>query len=471
MASPRAEQLRATPLFSELADEHLERLAERTESLHLRPGDHLIREGDIANDLFVVVSGELDITKRSGNAEVYLNRVGPGSIQGEIAGLERGRRMASVQAVDEVEVLRIPSEAMGDLLAAGPDAVLALIRTITARLRGMEEALRQREKLAGLGTLAAGLAHELNNPAAAIRRSADALVDATAERKRAAAGIAGVDPRLAALVTAAPSEAGRDLDPLARADRIDEVAAVLRTAGLPESEQPDEAAGRLVGAGWTPADVHRALGGVAAEQVGPAVRWMASVAAADELLAEIQMAAERISAIVGAVKGYTYLDQAPIQRFNVCKGIDDTLLILAHKLRGIEVTRDYAADLPPIEGWGSELNQVWTNILDNAADAMGGSGTIGITVRRTEPGGVRVEICDSGPGIPPEALPRIFEPFFTTKGPGVGTGLGLHLSHNIVVQHGGTMDVESEPGRTCFAIVLPATVPPRAPSTASAASS
>jgi len=459
VASPRAEQLRATPLFAELADEYLERLAGHAQPLHLTPGEYLIQEGDRAEDLYLVVVGELEITKRSGNADVYVNRVGPGSIQGEIAGLERGQRMASVRAVDQVEVLRIPYEALGDLLSAGPEAVLALIRTITGRLRGMEEALRQREKLAGLGTLAAGLAHELNNPAAAIRRSAGSLAEAIRQRNEAASAIVTGDPRLATLLGARPSDAGVTLDALTRADRVDEIAAALREAGLPETADPDQSAGMLVTAGWTAADVRAAAAGFAPAEVEAAVRWLASVATADELLSEVQMAAERISAIVGAVKGYAYLDQAPVQRFNVYRGIDDTLLILAHKLRDISVTRDYAPDLPEIEGWGSELNQVWTNLLDNAADAMDGKGEISIRVERTDAGGVRVTICDSGPGIPPATLSKIFEPFFTTKPPGVGTGLGLHLSHNIVVQHGGTLDVESKPGRTCFEVVLPPTLP------------
>jgi signal transduction histidine kinase len=261
------------------------------------------------------------------------------------------------------------------------------------------------------------------------------------------------------LIGASPSEAGRPLDALTRADRTDEIATALRGAGLPDSASPEQAAGQLTAAGWTAADVQGALSGFEPAAVEPAVRWLASVATADELLAEIQMAAERISAIVGAVKGYAYLDQAPVQRFNVCRGIDDTLLILAHKLTGITVTRDYAPDLPEIEGWGSELNQVWTNLLDNAADAMGGQGEISIRVERTDAGGVCVTICDSGPGIPPATLSKIFEPFFTTKPLGMGTGLGLHLSHNIVVQHGGTLDVESAPGRTCFEVVLPPTLP------------
>jgi signal transduction histidine kinase len=175
------------------------------------------------------------------------------------------------------------------------------------------------------------------------------------------------------------------------------------------------------------------------------------------------MAAGRISAIVAATKGYTYLDQAPVQRLAVTKGIDDTLVILEHKLGDIAVRRDYATDLPEIEGWGSELNQVWTNILDNAIDALNGHGEITIRAAPGDPDGVEVTICDNGPGIPPDTLAKLFEPFFTTKPPGSGTGLGLHLSHNIVVQHGGEIEVESKPGETCFRVILPATLPKSPP--------
>ena len=452
-------QLRASPLFAEVPDEPLLRLAETVEPLHLEPGDALIREGDPAEDLFVVVSGELEIRKRSGKAEVALTRVGPGSIQGEIAAFERSRRMASVYAVTRCEVLRLPFESVRTMLSADPDVATALLRTVTSRLRGMEEALRQREKLAALGTLAAGLAHELNNPAAAIRRSASELVEVTRERNAAAVGIAVGHPQLEALVGATPSRAGEVLDALARADRTDEIAEALRAAGLSEDAGPDDAAGSLTSAGWTADDLRSALTGLERAALPAAVAWLSSVASGEELLAEIQMAAGRISAIVGATKGYAYLDQAPVQRFAVTRGIDDTLVILEHKLGDIAVHRDYAPDLPEIEGWGSELNQVWTNILDNAIDAMDGHGEITIGVTPIDGGGVTVRICDSGPGIPPETLAKLFEPFFTTKPVGVGSGLGLHLSNNIVVQHGGTIDVESKPGLTCFEVSLPATLP------------
>jgi signal transduction histidine kinase len=199
------------------------------------------------------------------------------------------------------------------------------------------------------------------------------------------------------------------------------------------------------------------------EHAREAAAWLAATATVETLIGEVRMAGDRISEIVGAVKSYAYLDQAPVQRIDVRKGLDDTLVILRQKLKGgIEVTRDYAPDLPEIEGWGSELNQVWTNLIDNAADAMDGRGAISIKAECINPEEVQVTICDTGPGIPQEVAQKIFEPFFTTKPPGIGSGLGLHISHNVVVRHGGRIDLETEPGKTCFIITLPVTMPAQA---------
>ena len=390
----------------------------------------------------MVVSGELEVTKRSGASEIPVDRVGPGSIQGELAALARGRRMASVRAVSPAEVLRIPYTAVRDLLSGGPDAALGIIRTVIGRLRAMEATLRQREKLAGLGTLAAGLAHELNNPAAAIRRSVDALDRAIAARNQ-------MHPPHS-LTPLRPS-GHPPLDGLARADAVDEVGEVVGDT---------EMAAALVDAGWSAEELRSALAGLDAAAAGDAAAWLAATATVETLLGEVRMAGDRISEVVGAVKSYAYLDQAPVQRIDVRKGLDDTLVILRHKLKaGIEVTRDYDPDLPEIEAWGSELNQVWTNLVDNAADAMDGKGAISIGAHATDANAVEVTICDSGPGIPPEVLAKIFEPFFTTKPPGVGSGLGLHISHNVVVRHGGRIDVETAPGHTCFIVSLPVTLP------------
>jgi signal transduction histidine kinase len=435
--------LRATSIFADVPDEHLQRLAKHAIPMSLQEGDFLIREGDLADDLFVVVSGKFDVTKRSGTSEIPIATVGPGEIQGELAALERGKRLASVQAVSQAEVLRIPYLAMRDLLSGGPDAALSIIRTVIGRLRGMEATLRQREKLAGLGTLAAGLAHELNNPAAAIRRSVDALDQAVAARN------ALHPPHSLTLLR----PAGRaSLDALDRADAVDEIDDLIGDT---------EMAAALVDAGWTTDELRSAFAGMDPAAAREAAAWLAATATVETLIGEVRMAGERISEIVGAVKSYAYLDQAPVQRIDVRKGLDDTLVILRHKLKegGIEVTRDYDPELPEIEAWGSELNQVWTNLIDNAADAMGGKGGISIQARRFDADEIQVTICDTGPGIPEGVASKIFEPFFTTKPPGIGSGLGLHISHNVVVRHGGRIDLETEPGHTCFLVTLPMTLP------------
>ena len=445
--------LQATPIFAEVPPELLERLAAQAIPVSLQAGDFLIVEGDQADDLYVVVSGELDVTKRSGTSEIPLARVGPGEIQGELAALARGKRMASVRAVSDAEVLRIPYAAVRDLLSGGPDAALGIIRTVIGRLRGMEATLRQREKLAGLGTLAAGLAHELNNPAAAIRRSVEALDQAIAARNRLH------PPHELTLLRPAGHA---PLDAMARADAVDEIGEVVGDG---------EKAAALVDAGWSADELRSAFAGLDPDAASDAAAWLAATATVEALLGEVRMAGERISEVVGAVKSYAYLDQAPVQRIDVRKGLDDTLVILRHKLKaGIEVTREYDPDLPEIEAWGSELNQVWTNLIDNAADAMDGKGAISIRATATDGREVTVTICDTGPGIPPEVLHKIFEPFFTTKPPGVGSGLGLHISHNVVVRHGGRIEVETAAGRTCFIVSLPVTLPKGATGTVPTAS-
>jgi len=429
------ERLRLTPLFGGLPDDQLARLAEMGEILDLEPGATLIREGDEADALFVVLDGELDVTKRADRSDIPLARVGPGSLQGELAALEGGRRLASVTAATSAEVLRIPVGALRELLAAGPDVALAVIRTAVARLRAMELLFREREKLAGLGTLAAGLAHELNNPAAAAMRAIDQLGSAVAAAEERPRPVPPPRP---------PAANGPPPSALERADRIEAIAAL----------GPDRAeASSLVDAGWTP----ETLAALPAD----VIPWLAADAGVHLLLDELRLAIGRISEIVGAVKGYAYLDQAPVQRVDVRVGIDQTLVILKHRLRdGVEVVRDFADDLPEIEVRGSELNQVWTNLIDNAIDAMEGRGTLTVRVRADTDGeGVCVSICDSGPGIPAEVRSRLFEPFYTTKPPGKGTGLGLHITHNIIARMGGRIEVEGEPGRTCFEVTLPSRPP------------
>ncbi|HUF07531.1 MAG TPA: ATP-binding protein [Candidatus Binatia bacterium] len=424
------ERLRETPLFGELDADQLERLARMGSVRDLAAGELLIREGDPGDALYVVLDGELEVTKRSGTSEIPVARVGPGALQGELSAFEGGRRLASVRAIGDAEVLHIPIEAMHELLAAGSDVALAIIRGAVGRLRSMEATLREREKLAALGTLAAGLAHELNNPAAAAMRSVAALEQAVATAESLPRPVPPPRP---------PADARPPRSALERADRIEALASL---AG------PGEAATALADAGWTAETL--------AGQPADVIPWLAADASVRQLLNELEVALGRIGEIVAAVKGYSYLDQAPVQRVDVRVGLEQTLVILRHRLRDVEVRLDLAEDLPAIEAFGSELNQVWTNLVDNAIDAMDSRGTLTISARAEPAGsGVAVSICDTGSGIPSDVRERLFEPFFTTKEPGRGTGLGLHISHNAVARHGGRVEVESEPGRTCFTVILP----------------
>ena len=437
------EALRSAPLFTGLSEADLARLAETSERQHLAPGEYLLREGEAGDAMFVIVSGELEVTKRAEDVELPLARVGPGAIQGELAAIGGQPRAASVRAISDVEVLRIPRQGLLALLDAGPEPALALLRTVLERIRGLETFVRGREKLAGLGTLAAGLAHELNNPAAAIRRSVTSLGEAIAARDQLHPPheLTGVQPN----VDRAPTT------PLQRADAIDEMLELV---------DDSETAAALVDAGWSVDQLRSAFADMDDEGARDSAAWLAATATVDALLNEVRMAGERISEIVGAVKTYVYLDQAPVQRVNVLAGLDNTLVILRSKLGAVDVTRHYAPDVPEIDAYGSELNQVWTNLIDNAVDAMDGRGAIDIHVRRTDQGGVEVRICDTGPGIPPDVMPRLFEPFFTTKPVGVGTGLGLHITHSAVVRVGGTVEVKPNPeGGTCFVVTLPPKVP------------
>jgi signal transduction histidine kinase len=422
------ESLRATELFANLDPREIERVAGLGTIERLAPGEALITEGEQADAMFVVLSGSLQVSKRSGASEIMLTRVGPGALQGEVAALEGGRRLASVRAITPAVAFRLPIDALRELLAAGPDIALAIITTAVGRLRGMEASLREMDKLAALGRLAAGVAHELNNPAAAALRSVDELMPA-------------LDAMIARSPPAslpAPPPGPVSLSALDRADRIDELTPL---AG-------GEGAAALVDAGWT----RDALAGLSPDDVA----WLTARARVGDLARTARLAVARISELVEAVKGYAFLDRAPVQRVDVWKGIEQTLVLMRHRLgEGIELVTAVDGDLPEIEAYGGELNQVWTNLIENALDAMGTHGTLTVRARRSaDAGGVQVEISDTGPGIAPVVRPHLFEPFFTTKPPGYGAGLGLHITHTVVARHGGHIEVESEPGRTCFLVTL-----------------
>jgi signal transduction histidine kinase len=368
--------------------------------------------------------------------------------------------MASVRAVSATRVIRIGREVVLDLVSTRPSATLSILRTVMGRLRGTEAMLREREKLAALGTLSAGLAHELNNPAAAVQRSAALLRDSLDRWATATSALGTVidDRKHAAVIAELAADVARlaatatPLDPLDASDRAWELETFLADRGVADS---GALAPALVSGGWDRTHVERIEAELPGDALGRVVSWIAAGSTVRALVDEVATGAGRISEIVKAVKEYSFMDQAPVQRVDVRAGLDNTLVILRPKLKaGITIVREYEGDLPEIDAFGSELNQVWTNILDNAIDAMGGQGEIRVRAFARD-ADIVVEICDSGPGMPPEIRERIFEPFYTTKPPGSGTGLGLHISHNVVARHGGRIDVRSAPGGTCFEVVLP----------------
>jgi signal transduction histidine kinase len=375
--------------------------------------------------------------------------------------LERLPRTASVRAIQDSHLLKIPNDAFEEMLFSRPQVMLAILRTVTARLRQNEAMLHQSEKMAGLGTLAAGLAHELNNPAAAAQRNAAQLHDALTRWQNITLEISslGLDTRQVEMlnslheVLVVHTGITPDIDPVIRIDQESALQAWLEDQGI---EPAWELAPALIDTGWEISKVQRFAEVFTNAQLPSIIRWLATGSNVYALLHGVRQSASRIYEIVKAVKAYAYLDQAPIQEIDIHEGLENTLVILGHKLKpGIRVVRQYTSGLPRIEAYASDLNQVWTNIIDNAIDAMQGQGEL--TIRTySRNGSVIVEIADNGPGIPAEIQSRIFEPFFTTKPPGSGTGLGLNIVYSIITQkHKGHIQVDSKPGATCFQITLP----------------
>lgn len=384
-----------------------------------------------------------------------------------------------ISALDEVDsAVRCIEMGAEDYLPKPFNSVLLRARLNSSlqkkKLRDLEKmylqqelTLRRNEKLATLGKLSAGMAHELNNPAAAVQRGAAQLESALSRLQHAHLKLCQLDLSAAQLESllgldkVARERAGASsyLDAITRSDRESELEQWLIDSGVKAAW---EIAPTLVGLSYTLAELESIAADMSEAQFAAAIDWLTRGSVIYSLVQEIALGSGRISEIVRALKAYTYLDQAPIQTVDLREGLENTLIILRGKLRaGVTVRRDYGADVPRIEAYGSELNQVWTNLIDNAIDAMDGSGEITIRTRSDGQWAV-VEIEDNGPGIPDSIQPNIFDPFFTTKPPGSGTGLGLNISHNIVVQkHGGRIAVLSQPGRTCFEIRLPAYPPKR----------
>ena len=458
----RVEDLRPIGLFAGLTDEQLAELLAAGEEVPVEPGVELFVEGEHADSWWVLVDGTLDLVRHVGREDVVVGRMdAPGRWAGGFrAWDEQGVYLATGRGTTAGRVLRVPAGALRDLMDGWFPFGVHLVSGLYRTARSIESTARQRDSLVTLGRLAAGLAHEINNPASAAVRAVDALDAAGGSLLQALTELArgGLSAEqfvaLDGLRREAEPRSGPD-DPLALADATDELSAWLSRHGVArEWELAPGLAAAGVDVGWC----RRAAGVLGeGERLESGLGWVASTVAMETLVAEVRESTRRVSELVSAVRSYTQMDRASRQDTDVREGLESTLIMLGHKLRGgVRVVRAYDDDLPRIEANPGELNQVWTNLVDNAVDAMDGSGTLRVTAR-AEDDAVLVEIGDTGPGFTSEAAARAFEAFFTTKEVGKGTGLGLDIARRIVVErHGGTIEVDSGDGETVLRVRLPA---------------
>ena len=455
----RAEDLRGIPLFAGLTDAQLDELIDGSTEVTIELGADLFHEGEPADFWWVLVDGVIALHRKIGREDTVMGKMDvPGRWAGGFrAWDEHGVYLASGRGLAEGRVLRVPTDVLRERIDAWFPLAGHLIKGVYGTARAIESTARQRESLITLGTLAAGLAHEINNPAAAAARSVSALDTAcvsllSALRRLAEGDVTAVqfgaldELRLElASGTAAP-------DPVDLADDENTISDWLGDHGVTQDwliAPPLAAAG--AGVEWC----ERAAD-VLGDALEPGLEWVASTLSAATLLGEVKESTRRITELVAAVRSYSQMDRGSIQTIDVTEGIESTLVMLGHKLRdGVEVIREYGADVPRIDAFAGELNQVWTNLIDNAVDAMDGIGTLRI-MTRTDGDRIVVEFTDTGRGMPTEVAARAFEPFYTTKDVGKGTGLGLDIAQRIVAEHhGGTITIASQPGQTTLQVRLP----------------
>ena len=455
------DRLREVTILASLGDEEVVRLAQAGRERRLAPGEFLFRQGERAGSFHVVLDGQLETTREVAGEQVLMMSHGRGGYLGAMALLTDTPYRGTTRAAGETLVFELDGEELRRLAFAHPALLrefLPALESLSGAIKGVE---RDREKLLAVGKLAAGLAHELNNPAAAAARGVATLREYEQQRQAAFAEIAGKNPpseQLAALVSLgaeATDQAvtGERLDPVAESDREQELVAALEQRGVSDAFQ---IASVLTEAGLGQEWVDRVAAAVGDPGLAAGLRFVGACAGARVVLAELEEATTRIANLVGAVRSYSYLDQAPLQTVDIHEGLESTLSLLGHKLREkqVEIVRDFDPELPGVEASGSELNQVWTNLIDNAVDALGPDGRITLRTRR-QGERVCIEIGDNGPGIPEELQARIFDAFFTTKPVGQGTGLGLDIAQRIVVRHHGELRLQSQPGDTRFRVLLP----------------
>jgi signal transduction histidine kinase len=450
-------ELLRVPAFADLPDDQISWFLGNSQEIHLAAGDIYVHQGDPADWMFVILEGQFQWRGEFGGDTVVLS-----AKAGDVTGMLPFSRMKQFTvtggAITEGRVLKFPASLFPDLVQKMPELTARLVGLLSDRIRETTRFEQQRDRLASLGKLSAGLAHELNNPASAAKRATSQLRDILKKIRDASLELGKRDLTPAQKSEIEKLEASftqQDVvpaDALTISDLEDQIDSLLRSHGQNDLWQLAADLARRNIKTEVLESLFANLDGVTARAALVRIAASAEVAG---LLHEIESSTSRISDLVGAIKDYTHMDQAPVQNVDIVKSLETTLTILNHKLKqGVVVQRDYLRVPLLVNSFGSELNQVWTNIIDNAIDAMHGKGELRVRTYRDD-ACVVVEIGDNGPGISHDAQPHIFEPFFTTKGVGEGTGLGLDTVQRIVKKHRGDIQVSSKPGDTRFQVWLP----------------
>jgi len=463
------DELRTLFLFERLTDDQLRWLSENSSVEDVDAGP-VYAEGEPATCFYVLLQGEVALLRRVGPDDVETNRtsqrgVYAGAMQSYLGDYAEQSYTTTLRAIVPSQFLVLPAETFATMMREWFPMAMHLLEGLFLGMRNSQAVVGQRERLVALGSLTAGLTHELNNPASAAVRATSLLRERVAGMRHKLAMLAeGRLPSesMRALVelqeeaAERTAKATRDLSPLEASDREDAVADWLDDHGVRGGY---ELAPILVAGNLDPAWAEEVSERVSPELLESAVRWLAYTVETENLMLEIEDSVHRISSLVGAAKQYSHMDRAPHQLLDIHDGLDSTLVMLSGKLKGLQVVKEYDRTLTDVPAYPGELNQVWTNLIDNAASAMAGSGTLTIRTRLDDEC-VVVEIGDTGPGIPVDVINRVFEPFFTTKPVGEGTGLGLDISWRIVVnRHRGDLRVTSEPGNTVFSVRIPLVAP------------
>jgi signal transduction histidine kinase len=452
-----AEELLRFPTFADLPGDQIVWFLSQTQEVNLKAGEVYARQGDPPEAMFVLLEGQFEWRGDFGG-EVVVIAGKVGDVTGALPFSRMKQFMVTGRTLTDARILRFPASLFPDLIQKMPELAKRLVGVMSDRIREATRLEQQRDRLAGLGKLSAGLAHELNNPASAAKRAA-AQLRSTLKRIKDASPELGrreLTPTQKSEIEKLEASFTQSDEPppgaLTVSDLEDQIDSLLRSHGQNDLWQ---LAAELAQRGIKPEALESLFENLDAGTARAAlVRIAASIEIAS-LLNEIESSTSRISDLVGAIKQYTFMDQSPVQNVDVVKSLETTLTILNHKLkRGVTVQRDYQPIPLLVDSFGSELNQVWTNLIDNAIDAMNGKGELRVRTFRDN-GCVVVEIGDDGPGISAEVRSHIFEPFYTTKGVGEGTGLGLDTVQRIVKKHRGNVQVNSKPGDTRFQVWLP----------------